>query len=145
MIENQGWAAGKILLPGFFYRKRGDYMSYRIALASSDGRHIDRHFGHSDGFVIVEVEPGGKFVEQERRQAQAPCQHGFHEEGAMQTAVRALRDCRYVVAEAIGPGAQKALEQQDILPLEIEGTTVADAVQKIYVYEKNKQRASVRA
>ena len=119
-------------------------MSYRIALASSDGLHIDRHFGHSDGFVIVAVEPSGNFVEQERRQAKAPCQHGFHDAGAMQAAVRALRDCRYVVAEAIGPGAQKALEQQDILPLEIEGATVAQVVQKIYVYEKNKQRASIR-
>ena len=27
-------------------------MSYRIALASSDGLHIDRHFGASDGFLM---------------------------------------------------------------------------------------------
>lgn len=120
-------------------------MSYRIALASSDGLQIDRHFGHSDGFVIVEVQAEGGFYERERRQAQSPCQHGFHDERAMQAAVKALQDCRYVVAEAIGPGAQKALEQQDILPLEIAGATVAEAVHKIHIYEVNKQRASVRS
>ncbi|BAL84490.1 putative nitrogenase iron-molybdenum cofactor biosynthesis protein [Selenomonas ruminantium subsp. lactilytica TAM6421] len=120
-------------------------MAYRIAAASADGVHIDRHFGHSDGFVIVEVQEDGSFAEIERRAAKSPCQHGFHDEGAMAAAVSALADCRYVVAEAIGPGAQKALERQDILPLEIDGETVASAVPKIHAYEVNKQRASVRA
>ena len=35
-------------------------MSYRIALASSDGVHIDRHFGASDGFLIVEAAEDGR-------------------------------------------------------------------------------------
>ena len=48
-----------------------------------------------------------------------------------------------VVAEAIGPGAQKALERQDILPLEIDGQTVDTAVPKIHDYEVKKQQASV--
>ena len=77
-------------------------MSYRIALASSDGLHIDRHFGASDGFLIVEVTQDGTFLEVERRQVKAPCQHGYHDNGAMLEAVQALSDCRYVVAEAIG-------------------------------------------
>ena len=118
-------------------------MAYRIAAASSDGIHIDRHFGAADGFVIVEVADDGIFAEVERRQAKSPCQHGYHDEGAMLAAVQALSDCRYVVAEAIGPGAQKALERQDILPLEIEGETVAAALPKIHTYEVNKRRASV--
>ena len=118
-------------------------MPYRIALASSDGLHIDRHFGASDGFLIVEVTQDGTFLEVERRQVQAPCQHGYHDDGAMLEAVQALNDCRYVVAEAIGPGAQKALERQDILPLEIDGQTVDTAVPKIHDYEVKKQQASV--
>ena len=118
-------------------------MSYRIAAASSDGIHIDRHFGVADGFVIVEVADDGTFAEVERRQAKSPCQHGYHDEGAMLAAVQALADCRYVVAEAIGPGAQRALERQDILPLEIDGQTVSGAVPQIHKYEVNKQKASV--
>ena len=118
-------------------------MSYRIALASSDGLHIDRHFGASDGFVIVEVADSGSFLEIERRPVKSPCQHGHHDEGAMLAAVQSLNDCRYVVAEAIGPGAQKALERQDILPLEIDGQTVDSAVPKIHDYEVKKQQASV--
>lgn len=118
-------------------------MSYRIALASSDGVHIDRHFGASDGFLIVEAAEDGTFWEVERRQVKAPCQHGYHDNGAMLEAVQALSDCRYVVAEAIGPGAQKALERQGILPLEIDGQTVETAVPKIHDYEVKKQQASV--
>ncbi len=118
-------------------------MAYRIAAASSDGQHIDRHFGAADGFVIVEVAADGTFDAVERRTVKSPCQHGFHDEEALLTAVQALADCRYVVAEAIGPGAQRALERQDILPLEIIDQTVAGAVPQIHKYEVNKQKASV--
>ncbi len=33
-------------------------MVFRAAAASSDGVHIDRHFGHADTFFIYEVKDG---------------------------------------------------------------------------------------
>ena len=119
-------------------------MSYRVGLASSDGVQIDRHFGASEGFVILEVEPNGSYHEIERRAGKPPCRHGSHDEGAMQEAVERLSDCRYVVAEAIGPGAQKALERVGALPLEVQDISIAEAVPQIHKYEVNKQRAQVR-
>ena len=82
-------------------------MSFFLAAASSDGQNIDRHFGHSDSFSIVRAEDDGSYELQERRSVDSPCQHGFHEEGAMLRAVEALADCRYVLAEAVGHGSRE--------------------------------------
>ena len=119
-------------------------MSYRVAFASSDGAKIDRHFGAAEGFVILEVQEDGSYLEVEKRAGHPPCRHGFHDEGAMQAAVQALSDCLYVTAEAIGPGAQKALERAGILPLEVQEITIEEAVRQIHKYQVNKERASVK-
>lgn len=118
-------------------------MPYRIAFASADGANIDRHFGAADSFLIIEVEQDGSYRETERRPARPPCRHGSHDEPAMQEAADALSDCLYVAAEAIGPGAQRALERAGVLPLEVQDITIADAVKQIHKYELNKRRASV--
>lgn len=118
-------------------------MSYRIAFASSDGVQIDRHFGAADSFLIAAVEPDGSCREVERRAGQPPCRHGSHDEGAMVAAASALSDCLYVVAEAIGPGAQRALERVGALPLEVQDISVEEAVKQIHRYHVNKEKATV--
>ena len=35
-------------------------MAYRLAVATHDGVHIDRHFGHSEAFVIYAVGADGR-------------------------------------------------------------------------------------
>ena len=42
-------------------------MSYRIAVASSDGEQIDLHFGGASFFYIYEVDDGGNYSLLERR------------------------------------------------------------------------------
>ena len=119
-------------------------MSYRVAFASSDGAKIDRHFGAAEGFVILEVQEDGSYLEVEKRAGHPPCRHGFHDEKAMREVVQNLSDCLYVVAEAIGPGAQKALEREGVLPLEVQEITIEEAVRQIHKYQVNKERASVK-
>ena len=119
-------------------------MAYRIAFATSDGEHIDRHFGAAEGFLILEVQQDGSYLELAKRAGHPPCRHGFHDEGVMQEAVKNLRDCLYVAAEAIGPGAQKALEREGVLPLEVQEITIEEAVRQIHKYQVNKERASVK-
>ena len=114
-------------------------MSFFLAAASSDGQNIDRHFGHSDSFSIVRAEDDGSYELQERRSVDSPCQHGFHEEGAMLRAVEALTDCRYVLAEAVGHGAAAQLIARGITPLEIDGP-LSEAVSQVIVYEKRQHR-----
>ena len=40
-------------------------MAYRIAFATSDGEHIDRHFGAAEGFLILEEQQDGSYQELE--------------------------------------------------------------------------------
>jgi predicted Fe-Mo cluster-binding NifX family protein len=62
----------------------------------------------------------------------------------MREAVQNLSDCLYVAAEAIGPGAQKALEREGVLPLEVQEIPIEEAVRQIHKYQVNKERASVK-
>ena len=110
-------------------------MSYQIALASSDGTHIDRHFGHSEIFYIAAVAENGSYELIGQRAVDSPCNHGSHDEGAMQAAVTALADCRYVLAEAIGRGAAAQLQVRGITPLETEGL-IDDAVPQVIAYDR---------
>jgi predicted Fe-Mo cluster-binding NifX family protein len=114
-------------------------MAYLIAAASSTGQEVDRHFGHSEVFSILEVGDDNAYTVKERRTVPAPCQHGTHDPAAMAAAVAALLDCRYVLAEAIGRGASAALQARGVTPLETEETMpLAAAVQQVIAYEKRK-------
>ena len=114
-------------------------MAFLIAAASSDGNAIDRHFGHSDCFSILAVADDGSYVLKERRSLTSPCQHGSHEEKAMVAAVEALSDCRYVLAEAVGRGAEAQLTIHGITPLEI-NALVTEAVEQVIIYDRRTHR-----
>ena len=113
--------------------------TFLIAAASSDGKAIDRHFGHSDCFSILAVAADGSYVLKERRSLAVPCQHGSHEEKAMVAAVEALSDCRYVLAEAVGRGAEAQLTIHGITPLEI-NALVTEAVEQVIIYDRRTHR-----
>ena len=113
--------------------------TFLIAAASSDGNAIDRHFGHSDCFSILAVADDGSYVLKERRSLTSPCQHGSHEEKAMVAAVEALSDCRYVLAEAVGRGAEAQLTVHGITPLETDGL-VTEAVEQVIIYDRRTHR-----
>ena len=49
-----------------------------------------------------------------------------------------------MAAESIGPGAQKALEREGVLPLEVQDIDIDEAVKQIHKYQVNKERASVK-
>jgi len=118
-------------------------MSYLIAAASSDGEQIDRHFGHSEVFSIINVEADGKYTIQERRAVHSPCRDGSHDQNAMFEVIKALIDCRYVLAEAIGNGAAAQLNKYGITSLETDDD-IPSAVEQVMIYDKrihkNKKR-----
>ncbi len=118
-------------------------MAFLLAAASGDGQEIDRHFGHSDCFSIIAVAEDGSYALQERRSLVSPCQHGVHEDGAMQAAVEALADCRYVLAEAVGRGAAAQLAARGITPLETDGP-LREAVEQVIVYDRRIHQGSAQ-
>ena len=107
-------------------------MSYKIAVATADGRTVDTHFGHADDFTILEVADDGSFHEVERRDAFAACDGGCSND-AMEQAAENLADCEYVLAAKIGPHAIATLARHGITPLDYV-IAIDEAVAKIHAY-----------
>lgn len=136
-------------------------MAYRIAVASTDGEHIDTHFGHADHFLIYEVyEEGdeghapGDVEELEDRPARPACGSDIHCGGIenseeresvpassdpMDAAARNLADIDYVLAAMAGPHAVKTLEKYDVTVFSVV-LPIPDAIQKISIYRKRSGR-----
>jgi nitrogen fixation protein NifX len=93
-------------------------MSYLVAVASSDGKVVNQHFGHAEEFLILEVE-GESYRFIEKRSLGAACHLGEHNERSMENVIEALSDCKYVLCTKIGPGAEQKLQKREITPFEI--------------------------
>ncbi|MBI1921052.1 MAG: dinitrogenase iron-molybdenum cofactor biosynthesis protein [Geobacter sp.] len=96
-------------------------MEARVAIATSDGKEIDQHFGRARDFRIYLLEGGRpRFVE--RRVNVPPCDGIYHNDQLLDRTVELLSDCRAVAAARIGSGAIDALLARGILPLALEST-----------------------
>ncbi|MDR1604481.1 MAG: dinitrogenase iron-molybdenum cofactor biosynthesis protein [Gracilibacteraceae bacterium] len=81
-------------------------MTRRVALASSDGKVIDRHFGQAEEFYIVDLLPEeNSFHFVERRQVDAACRGGEHDPAAFDRILALLEDCADIIVSRIGTGA----------------------------------------
>ena len=79
-------------------------MAFRVALASSDGIVVNRHFGKADSFVVFEQ--GDKEFEYiERRNVTPCCIGGNHADGGFDGTAKTLSDCSAIVVSKIGSGA----------------------------------------
>jgi predicted Fe-Mo cluster-binding NifX family protein len=85
----------------------------RIAVASSDGKVVNQHFGAADQFFIFGYD-GEKLAFLETRKAEAVCVEGKHDNEALAQKARLIGDCGYVIGSRIGPGAVPALFAEGI-------------------------------
>jgi len=83
---------------------------WRVALASTDGKVINEHFGRAREFYIVDIARDGTYKLVERRAVIPLCSEGGHLPYALESHVSALRDCIAVLVSRIGPAARRALE-----------------------------------
>ena len=108
--------------------------SYRVALASSDGRNVDVHYGKSEKFFVYALdEEGYDFVEE--RSVKPVCMDGSHLKQSMEESVKRFADCRYVVASRIGAGASASLTLGGITGMELPGS-IEEAIFKIWKYNQ---------
>ncbi|MBP1736212.1 MAG: Dinitrogenase iron-molybdenum cofactor biosynthesis protein [Oscillospiraceae bacterium] len=107
-------------------------MSYRVAIASSDGKVVNQHFGHAEEFLIVQVEDT-QYEYIEKRSPGAACQLGSHDDVTMEQVIESLSDCKYVLCTKIGPGAEQKLRHRGIIPLEI-SHFIDEAMQNLITY-----------
>jgi predicted Fe-Mo cluster-binding NifX family protein len=82
-------------------------------VASSDGKFINRHFGHAEQFLIFEIAKDDcKYVE--TRSTTPLCDDQEHSDDRLAGIVKLISDCRAVLVAKIGPGALDRLQSQGI-------------------------------
>lgn len=84
-------------------------MALRAAIASMDGKVVNRHFGKADYFYIVELAEG-KFKYVEKRTVNPACLGGDHNIGTFEETAKKLSDCSVIIVSHIGVAAAQFLE-----------------------------------
>jgi predicted Fe-Mo cluster-binding NifX family protein len=88
-------------------------MSFRVAVASSDGKYVNEHFGRAQQFLIFDLTPGGyQFLE--LRKNEPSCRSDQTDEVKHLPTIDLLEDCQGVLVARIGPGAEAVLNQKGI-------------------------------
>lgn len=101
-------------------------MAVKVALASSDGKKVDRHFGRADRFCIYRLNEGG-WEYLETRENKPACSGQEHADALLERSAALIRDCRGVAVSQIGATAIDLLLAWRILPFVLEGD-LADAL-----------------
>lgn len=96
-------------------------MSYKVAVASSDGKFINQHFGRASRFLIFEIKDDGEFKFLAIRENTPLCDGMEHNDDLLARTVDLISDCRAVLVSRIGPGATEALVSRRIRPYEFTG------------------------
>ncbi len=105
-------------------------MARRIAIASTNGRLIDTHFGHAERFEIYEIAEGGSaFVE--TRTVSSACHGGGHDESSFDATLLALRDCEAIFVSVIGYGAASYLNSKGMRVFESPYFAIQDVLAKV--------------
>ncbi len=97
--------------------------SLKIAIASSDGKVINQHFGKARRFIIIESDGEGIKVLEVRKNSPAcgSLEYGGHEDDVLGKSVSLISDCEAVLCSRIGGGAYEELFSRGIEPVEAPG------------------------
>lgn len=86
-------------------------MAIRAAVASTDGKVINCHFGKASKFLIFEFKDNGfKYIE--NREVKPCCNRGEHEDNAFEITAKELSDCHIILVSKIGMMAADFLESR---------------------------------
>jgi predicted Fe-Mo cluster-binding NifX family protein len=111
------------------FRRRNE-MAHRIAVASSNGRFIDTHFGHAERFDVYELDgEGSSFVE--TRDARSACLGRGHDESAFEGTLALLSDCEAIFVSVIGYGAAAYLNGKGMRVFESPYFAIPDVLDKV--------------
>ena len=124
-------------------------MAYKIAVATSDQKHVDRSFRETTEFAIYHVDEEGtvtwmesrKFIPEEEREEGASlpdkengcCTGNGTGCGMALPKVELIQDCRCVVCTKAGFQVQKKLQRKAISLFDVE-CSVEEALKKISEY-----------
>ncbi|GAB6056661.1 NifB/NifX family molybdenum-iron cluster-binding protein [Methanobacterium movens] len=93
-------------------------MALRVAVASSDGKFVNQHFGKATKFLIFDIEAEGKFDFVEVRETSPSCvSYQQHDEEELFDTVELLNDSKVVLVSQIGPGASQRVIDAHMIPI----------------------------
>lgn len=109
--------------------------SYKIAVATSDGTHVDQHFGRCRRFTIITVqqESGQWQVEEVRDVPPSSEPSPGHDPAYLALVAELLGDCSYLMTSKIGPRPSGVLQRYGISVLQI-SMPIEPAVDKLNEY-----------
>lgn len=94
----------------FTLRER-NYMAIRTAVASTDGKVVNCHFGKAGEFLIFDLHKDGYDYIGNRKLTPC-CSQGEHEYSAFENAAEILYDCSIIIVSRIGIPAADFLESR---------------------------------
>ncbi|MCR5742916.1 MAG: hypothetical protein K6F92_04190 [Lachnospiraceae bacterium] len=106
----------------------------RIAVATSDGVIVDKHFGKAETFYILEADDAD-VCEIEIRHVKAACEMGEHDDNRIRENLGRLSDCDCLIASRIGYAAGNVADSLGIKVFELPGDIVK-AVDTVIKYIK---------
>jgi len=101
-------------------------MGYNIAVASTDGVNIDKHFGASNSFFIIKVnddetyENLGERLVEKNQKSNGNCSSYLSKHSCgninpkIQRKIETISDCRCLLCSRCGPGSEKQLGKNNI-------------------------------
>ncbi|MBR6923111.1 MAG: dinitrogenase iron-molybdenum cofactor biosynthesis protein [Oscillospiraceae bacterium] len=88
-------------------------MTYRLAIASSDGKVVNQHFGHADQFHIVDLDTENNTCNYvDTRKSERVCEGQFHQESSFDRVADVLKDVQAILVAKIGDGASSQMESR---------------------------------
>jgi len=109
-------------------------VKYKVAVASTDGKVVNQHFGRAEVFYIVEADSGDMtFTYEESRKTVPVCRGQEHDESQLKAMAAMLEDCDYILVSRIGDGARAAMEQNNIEAYELPGY-IEDSIRKLLAF-----------
>lgn len=94
-------------------------MSYRIAIASSDGESVNQHFGQAKSLLIYEIDAeDADFIED--REIKLIPGEAAHSDGNMNIFAKALSDCSAIFVRRIGARSAQYLHARNIRTFEVD-------------------------
>lgn len=110
-------------------------MEYLIAIASTDGKVINQHFGRAKEFIIAKVYNNKEYAFLEKRLVNPPCNGGEHEEETLEEVIAVLSDCKYILCSQIGRVAEVNLRSRGMIAFDI-AYFIDYAIEKIMKYDE---------
>jgi nitrogen fixation protein NifB len=111
----------------------------KIALASSDGKFVSKHFGSTPSFVIAETN-GKKWAFVEKRDNSPACNKHEHSHERFNESIQLISDCAVVICSRIGDFAQNGLRAKNIEPVEKSGFIEDIINEYVQSFARNEQQ-----